>query len=218
MDSEHPGQNAAPPGPGPQRGGEEPPADDERELVERARAGDLGAFDQIVTRHRLSAFTMVHAILRNEQDAWDVSQEGFVRAWRALSRFRGDSSFATWLHRIMSNAALDFLRRAKNRRATPLDDAFSPDDPAAGEALLKASGASPADSLRLAELRERINSALDTLSPGHRAVILLKEAEGLQYHEIAGRLGISIGTVMSRLFYARKKLQKLLRDLYENER
>lgn len=195
-----------------------PPQDGaaERELVSRAQAGDLAAFDQIITLHRQSAFSMIHAILRNEEDAWDVSQEGFLRAWRALPRFRGDSSFSTWLHRIMSNAALDFLRRARARQTFSLQETHTPDT-AAEDLADPAPSASPAAQLRLSELRERINSALSALSPEHRAVILLKESEGLQYHEIADRLGISIGTVMSRLFYARKKLQRLLRDLYENE-
>lgn len=221
MDSDNSGPTRNPrsrPAPRPDTPPASPPQDGapERDLITRAQAGDLAAFDQIVTLHRQSAFSMIHAILRNEQDAWDVSQEGFLRAWRALPRFRGDSSFSTWLHRIMSNAALDFLRRARARQTSSLHETHTPGD-APEEPADPAPSASPAAQLRLSELRERINSALSTLSPEHRAVILLKEAEGLQYHEIADRLGISLGTVMSRLFYARKKLQKLLRDLYENE-
>jgi RNA polymerase sigma-70 factor (ECF subfamily) len=115
----------------------------------------------------------------------------------------------------MTNAALDWLRRAKNRRTTFFDEAFPAQD-ADGEESGPSQGDSAPEVLRRQEMRERINAAIENLSPEHRAVILLKEVEGLQYNEIGDRLGISIGTVMSRLFYARKALQKQLKDLHED--
>ncbi|MFQ3577614.1 MAG: sigma-70 family RNA polymerase sigma factor [Verrucomicrobiia bacterium] len=190
---------------------------EDRELVARCQQGDLAAFDQLISKYRARVFAMIHTIVRNEQDAWDISQEGFVRAWRGLGRFRDESSFATWLYRVMTNAALDFLRKTKNRRTVSFDETFLSEDE--GELIAeRGADASPHGMIQRKELAQRINTAVESLSPEHRAVILLKEVEGLQYHEIAERLGISLGTVMSRLFYARKYLQRQLLDIYEERR
>ncbi len=188
---------------------------EDRLLVTRCREGDLGAFDTLITKYRTRLYNMVLSIVRNEQDAWDVCQEGFVRAWKAIGRFRDESTFSTWIYRIMTNAALDSLRRAKSHPTTSFDEAF-PDGAAPAGSPSPGEGEA-ARSFRRAEIADRINEALATLSPEHRAVILLKEVEGLQYNEIAERTGISIGTVMSRLFYARKSLQKKLKDIHEDK-
>jgi RNA polymerase sigma-70 factor (ECF subfamily) len=183
----------------------------EQTLIGRSREGDLAAFDELITRHRNRIFAMLYQMTRNEEDAWDLSQETFVKAWKSIGRFGGRSSFFTWLYRIAANLAIDALRK---RAAHPT---VSFDEPEAGrEAGASLDVGQPATELNRSEIRSRIDAALETLSPEHRAAIVLKEIDGLQYHEIAGVVGCSIGTVMSRLFYARKKLQLQLRDLYEN--
>ncbi len=138
----------------------------------------------------------------NENDAWDLAQEGFLKAWRSIHKFEGRSSFYTWLYRLTVNLAIDSLRRKGRRVEVELDDAIPSFLP------------SPRANYRRTEIRQHINSALAQLTPEHRSVIVLKEIEDLQYHEIAEILGISVGTVMSRLFYGRKKLQSILRPIY----
>ena len=138
----------------------------------------------------------------NENDAWDLAQEGFLRAWRSIHRFEGRSSFYTWLHRITMNLTIDFLRRQRRRSEVELDDAIPSFLPG------------PGVNYERAEIQEQVYAALAQLTPEHRAVIVLKEIEGLHYQEIAEILNLSIGTVMSRLFYGRKKLQFILRPVF----
>jgi RNA polymerase sigma-70 factor (ECF subfamily) len=145
---------------------------------------------------------MLYGMVRNENDAWDLAQEGFLQAWRSIHKFEGRSSFYTWLYRLTVNLAIDSLRRKGRRVEVELDDAIPSSLP------------SPRANYRRTEIRQHINAALAQLTPEHRAVIVLKEIEDLQYHEIAEILGISVGTVMSRLFYGRKKLQSILRPIY----
>jgi RNA polymerase sigma-70 factor (ECF subfamily) len=186
--------------------------DTDAELVARARAGEMTAFDSLITRHRARVHSMITTIVRNEADAWDVSQEVFLRAWRNLARFRSDSTFATWLHRIATNCALDWLRRVRVR---PLFLADSPSGEPDGLRAIDntvATEPSPRAAAENAELRQRINAALERLSPAHRTVLLLKEVEGLKYDEIARNMNCSIGTVMSRLFHARKNMQRILSE------
>jgi RNA polymerase sigma-70 factor (ECF subfamily) len=158
---------------------------------------------------------MIFQMLRNEDDAWDLAQDGFVKAWKSLANFRGQSSFYTWLYRIMANVGLDWLRRRHVKGEAEFDDNIGPNRievaaPTAPKPIMQ-----PAERLADAEIRARVDAAIAKLSPEHRSAIVLREMEGLDYQEIADAMGTSIGTVMSRLFYARKKLQSLLRDLYE---
>jgi RNA polymerase sigma-70 factor, ECF subfamily len=156
---------------------------------------------------------MVH----NEQDAWDLAQDSFVKAWRSMARFRGNSSFYTWLYRIVMNVTIDWLRKKQVKGAgTEFDDALQLKEVDPASKTLPRGEALPHQRLEREEIRARIEAAIAQLTPEHRAVILMKETEGMQYHEIAETLGCSIGTVMSRLFYARKRLQTLLKDVYEN--
>lgn len=186
---------------------------DEPDLLARSREGDTRAFDQLVTRHRDRVFMVANSILRNEDEALDVTQETFLRAWRNLARFDGAASLVSWLARIATNAAIDVVRR---RQAHPQEEFES-----GVQAIDAASRTTPSQpppagaSLDAAELRARFDAALGTLSSEHRAVIVLKEIEDLSYQEIAEAVGCSTGTVMSRLFYARRKLQTQLRDVYE---
>jgi RNA polymerase sigma-70 factor, ECF subfamily len=188
----------------------------ELDLVKRCQAGDTGAFDELVTRYRTRVFGMIYNMVHSEQDAWDLAQDAFVKAWKSIKRFRGHSSFYTWLYRIVMNVAIDWVRKKQVRSGAEFDDAtqLKEIDPASKTA--PKAGALPYETMERGEIRERIDQAIAQLTPEHRAVILMKEIEEMQYHEIAEALGCSIGTVMSRLFYARKKLQNLLRDVYEN--
>ena len=189
----------------------------ETDLVKRCQAGDTEAFDQLVTRYRTRIFGMIYNMVHNEQDAWDLAQDSFVKAWKSIKRFRGRSSFYTWIYRIVMNVTIDWLRKKQVKGVgAEFDDAIQAKqiDPASKTA--PKADALPYEIMQRSETRTRIDNAIAQLSPEHRAVILMKEIEEMQYHEIAETLGCSIGTVMSRLFYARKKLQNLLRDVYEN--
>ena len=186
------------------------------ELVRRCQAGDSSAFNDLVTRYRGKVFTMVFGMVQNEQDAWDLAQEGFLKAWRSIHRFKGQSSFYTWLYRIMTNVTIDALRRKGVHGEAEFDDRIAPARVDPGSRTTPSAVPLPHQKLEQNEIRRRINEAIARLSPEHRAVIVMKEMEDLQYNEIAEVLDCSIGTVMSRLFYARKKLQTFLKDVYEN--
>jgi RNA polymerase sigma-70 factor (ECF subfamily) len=173
------------------------------QLIRRSQAGDAGAFGELVTKYRAKAFIMVCDIVRNEHDAWDIVQEGFLKAWMSIHRFEGRSSFYTWLYSITWNLTIYSLHQKRCEEVELNDNipSFLP---------------SPGTSCQRAEIQEQVNAAIAKLSPKHRAVVVLKELEGLQYREIANVLNLSIGTVMSRLFYARKELQSILRPIYEH--
>jgi RNA polymerase sigma-70 factor, ECF subfamily len=186
---------------------------DEASLVRESRAGDTRAFDRLITRHRDRVYMIANQILRNHEEALDVVQDTFLRAWKNLSRFDGSASLGSWLSRIATNASIDQIRRRQVRPQTEFESVPMSID--AASRTTPSQPAKPGESIDRSEIRERFTQALGTLSPEHRAVIVLKEIEDLSYQEIADSVGCSIGTVMSRLFYARKKLQNELRDLYE---
>src|SRR6478735_7081859 len=189
----------------------------ELELVKRCQDGDTTAFDELVTRYRTRIFGMIYNMVHNEQDAWDLAQGSFVKAWKSINRFRGKSSFYTWIYRIVMNVTIDWLRKKQVKGAgTEFDDAIQLKEVDPASRTVPHAGPLPHEGMQGREIRDRIDAAIAQLSPEHRAVILMKEIEDMQYREIAESLGCSIGTVMSRLFYARKKLQDLLRDVYEN--
>ena len=189
----------------------------ELELVRQCQAGKAEAFDELVTRYRTRIFAMIYNMVHNEQDAWDLAQESFLKAWRSIKRFRGKSSFYTWMYRIVMNVTIDWLRKKQIKGGgTEFDDTIQLKQVDPASKTLPKADPLPHTRMERAEIRSRIDEAIQQLSPDHRAVILMKEIEEMQYHEIAEALGCSIGTVMSRLFYARKKLQNLLKDVYEN--
>src|SRR6195256_4890240 len=189
----------------------------ELDLVKQCQTGDTQAFDQLVCRYRTRVFGMIYNMVRNEQDAWDLAQDSFVKAWKSIGRFRGQSSFYTWIYRIVMNVTIDWLRKKQVKGAgVEFDDAIQLREVNPASRTLPKADPLPYERMERTEVRARIDNAITQLSPEHRAVILMKETEGMQYHEIAEALGCSIGTVMSRLFYARKKLQNLLKDVYEN--
>jgi len=183
----------------------------DEELIGRCQRGQMDAYETLVIRYRQKVYGLAYSMVRNEHDATDLAQETFIRAWQAIRRFKRNSSFYTWLYRITTNLCIDFVRRRERRPESSFEETFSPDrDADAPEPASKT--ALPTDELARKELAQRIDGALAELSPEHRAVIQLREFEGLEYSEIARAVGCSAGTVMSRLHYARKHLQKLLRE------
>ncbi len=193
-----------------------PPTDDpEIQLVIAAKNGDLKAFDQLVMNHRDKIYAMICNMLHNQADAWDLTQETFLKAWRALPKFESRAKFSTWLYRIAHNTVYDWMRKRKLTTVGEFNDEILTDvsiEPSAR--TTPRNTASPDQAMQNSELAYTIKDAMAKLSHEHREVILLREIEGYDYKEIAEITDNSMGTVMSRLYYARKKLQKLL----ENER
>jgi len=179
-------------------------------LVKAARRGEMGAFEELVARHRDKLYARAFSMTRNEEDAIDLSQEAWIKGWQRLEQFQGDSSFTTWMTRIVINLCLDHLRKQKRHRADSIE---AMDDESGGvERQMPAMTVNPTEGLERAELRGRIDRALGQLSAEHRAVLVLHEFEEMEYKTIAKTIGCSMGTVMSRLFYARRKLATLLAD------
>lgn len=178
-------------------------------LIERAQAGDGRAFRQLVERHQRRVFAIALGLVRDEQDAREIAQEAFLRVHKGLAQFQGGSSFFTWLYRIVTNLSIDLMRKP-SRREAELHFALEVDE---GESLLPpAADADPYDVVRRGQLSARLEHALDQLPPYHRGVILMREVEGMSYEEMAQAMRVSKGTIMSRLFHARKKLQRALAD------
>jgi RNA polymerase sigma-70 factor (ECF subfamily) len=187
------------------------PALAEAELVRLAQKGGLTAFEELVARHRDKIYARAYSMMRNEDEALDLSQDAWVKGWRRLAQFQGDSSFVTWMTRIVINLCLDQLRKHKRQRTESIE-AFE-EDGGGVERLMPVVTPNPTEGLERAELRQRIDRALAQLSHEHRTVLVLHEFEELEYKEIAKRMKCSIGTVMSRLFYARRRMASLLAGL-----
>lgn len=184
---------------------------DDVALVRAAQKGETGAFEELVARHRDKIYARAYSMMRNEDEALDLSQEAWVKGWQRLVQFQGDSSFVTWMTRIVINLCLDQLRKHKRQRAESIE--MLEEESGGVERYLPVETANPTAGLERAELRRRIDRALAQLSKEHRAVLVLHEFEELEYKEIAKRMGCSIGTVMSRLFYARRRMASLLAGL-----
>lgn len=181
---------------------------DDLALVDRAKAGDRQAFGTLVETYQRRVYAIAFGILRSRDDAWDAAQEAFVKAYKNLHRFEGNAAFYTWLYRITYNLSIDHLRERKRRDRADLTETQKMEE-ALRRTGKKPHGDPDEDSDRR-ELTVVLHDAMSKLSDKHRAIIVLREIEGLSYEEIADVLGISKGTVMSRLFHARKNLQKLL--------
>ncbi len=191
------------------------------DLVRRAQKGDEAAFRALVERHQRRAFAIAIGLVRNEQDARDLVQDAFLRVHKSLPSFQGSSSFFTWLYRIVTNLAIDLVRRP-GRNVVELEEehqrSSSPgNEPTDHPWVARVDGADPVDVLRRKELAARMRTAIDALPSYHKAVILMREVEGLSYEEMAEAMQVSKGTIMSRLFHARQKLQKALADCYDEE-
>ena len=188
-------------------------------FIARAQAGDPLAFRRLVERHQRRAFAVALGLVRDENDARELVQDAFLRVHKSLATFQGGSSFFTWLYRIITNLSIDLIRKP-GRQTTELDVGRT-DDSDMAEAefpfLSRVDGADPLDVVRRKEIAARVQLALDALPSYHRGVILMREVEGLSYDEMAEVMGVSKGTIMSRLFHARQKLQKALTDCYEEQ-
>lgn len=187
-------------------------------LVKKAQEGDPRAFEALVNRYRGKVYAMIYNMIHNDADAWDLAQDTFLKAWKALPRFEARATFYTWIYRITHNVTYDWLRKKKiTTGGVEFDETIQFQGIEAASRTTPAASDAPDIGMARNELGESIRAAIEQLSPDHRAVILLKEVEGLKYQEIADSLGCTTGTVMSRLFYARKKLQLLLADVYAGD-
>lgn len=180
-------------------------------LVNRTRAGEASAYDDLIHRYQERIYATVYHMTSNHEDANDLTQETFIKAYRALHTFKGDSSFYTWIYRIAVNKTINFLKTRKNRVHMSLNDLDfnAENDP---DLVALVSENTPRRDLNLSELQEKLNEAMQKLSEVHRLVVTLHDVQGLSHDEIAGIVGCNVGTVRSRLFYARQQLQGTLAD------
>lgn len=186
------------------------PPDDE--VIARIRRGERDAFRLLVERYQARAYRLALRILRDEDAARDAVQEAFVKAYNNLGKFEQRSAFFTWLYRLVKNQCLDMLRRDRSDRAVEWEEGSLAEAEVSSAETPEVDGVAfaPASELMRKELREKINAAIAKLPAGARETLVLREVEGLSYTEIAEAQGIPKGTVMSRLFYARRQMQKLL--------
>jgi RNA polymerase sigma-70 factor (ECF subfamily) len=181
----------------------------DEELVQQSRRGDRMAFQALVEKYERRVYAVAYGLLGNREDALDAVQEAFVKVHRSLDRFQGKSSFYTWLYRIAVNAAIDLGRKGSHRQEVEFREEIEPDEER-GEYPVAPASEDPSERLMRKELGEIIEDAIGKLPSDQRTAIVLREIEGLSYKEIAGIMGCSEGTVMSRLHYGRKKLQEIL--------
>jgi RNA polymerase sigma-70 factor (ECF subfamily) len=180
-------------------------------LVARAREGDLAAYDDLIRRYQERIYATIYHMTSNHEDANDLAQDSFLKAYQALKSFKGGSSFYTWLYRIAVNKTINFLKQRKNRQHLSLNDLdFNAEhDP---DLVALVSEKTPRRDAGLTELQQKLNEALLKLSEPHRLVVVLHDVQGLSHEEIAKVMECNIGTVRSRLFYARQQLQAMLAD------
>jgi len=184
---------------------------EDRDLIDRVIDGDQASYGLLVQRYQSKIFAVAYGVLRHREDAREVAQEVFIKAYRNLPSFRRDSSFYTWIYRITVNLAIDFQRKAFRKRETTFEDVkLAPNE-------ISSTGprpmGNPVQQLEEKQLGATIQEAIETLPADQRTAIILREVQGLSYKEIAETMGCAEGTVMSRLYYARKKLQELLKDV-----
>ncbi len=188
-----------------------PEISDEMHLVRQARQGSLEAYDTLVRRYQERIYATVYHMTANHEDANDLAQEAFIKAYQAINSFKGGSSFYTWVYRIAVNKTINFLKQRKNKAQMSLDslDFNAEHDP---DLVALISEKTPRREANLAELQEKLNEAMQKLSESHRLVVTLHDVQGLSHEDIAKIMDCNIGTVRSRLFYARQQLQAHLSD------
>jgi RNA polymerase sigma-70 factor, ECF subfamily len=196
-------------------GADEDTAMQDRDLIARAGRGDRVAFQMLVEKYQKRVYGIAYGMVYNADDALDITQEAFIRVHRYLDSFEGSSSFYTWLYRIVVNLSVDHLRRRSHEPTVDYDDTLQHADTSD---LQPSAIGDPVRALRDRELGAELEHALAELSPVHRAVLLLREVEGSSYQEMAKVMGCSVGTIMSRLFHARKRMQKLLGAYLEEQK
>ena len=193
-------------------------ATDDLTLVQRVRGGDQRAFKTLVERYQKKIYAVALGMVKDKEEAYDIAQEAFVKVYKYLDHFKGDSSFYTWLYRITVNICIDALRRKGGMKgeAVEFDEQVALDTAEANiGALGSRLGTNPQKSALRRELAEKIQEALAQVPEKHRAILLLREVEGMSYEELSETLKIPKGTVMSRLFHARAKVQKILSEYLE---
>jgi len=180
-------------------------------LVKRAQGGDLEAYDELIRRYQERIYATIYHMTANHEDANDLAQETFIKAYQALKSFKGDSSFFTWVYRIAVNKTINFLKQRKNKTHMSLNDLdFNAEhDP---DLVALVSDKTPRREVNLIELQEKLNDAMQKLSEIHRLVVTLHDVQGLSHEDISKIMGCNTGTVRSRLFYARQQLQAYLSD------
>jgi RNA polymerase sigma-70 factor (ECF subfamily) len=184
---------------------------DDRVLAKQAAGGDLAAYDALVRRYHGKLYGLVYNMTSNKEDTEDLLQEVFLKAYSSLPKFKGDSSFYTWIYRIAINRSINFLKKRKKRWALSLDNVD--DGIERDESYVELSSReSPVRDMGISELQEKLNEALQQLSEKHRTVVVLHDIQGIPHQEIGRMLGVSEGTVRSRLFYARQRLQHELAE------
>lgn len=183
----------------------------EGDLVNRARRGDLAAYDELVKRYQERIYATIYHMTSNHEDANDLAQDSFIKAYQALKSFRGGSSFYTWIYRIAVNKTINFLKQRKHKHHFSLNDLdFNTEHNPDLVALI--SHKTPHREVGLMELQKKLNEALMRLSEPHRMVVVLHDVQGQSHDEIAAIMDCNIGTVRSRLFYARQQLQRYLAE------
>ena len=193
----------------------------DHDLVQRVQAGDSAAFRALFDKYHRRAFAVAMGVVKNQDDALDVVQVAFVKVHKNIHKFQGSSSFYTWLYRIVMNASIDHVRRTSRRKSLDFDErALHEESEVAGDGALipSVTNANPGKAALRKELGEAIQAALQTLPEHHRAVIVLREIEGMSYEQMAEALEVPKGTVMSRLFHARKKMQVALEPYLSGEK
>ncbi|MCL2013035.1 MAG: sigma-70 family RNA polymerase sigma factor [Cystobacterineae bacterium] len=191
-------------------------ATDDLTLIRRMKKGDLGAFRQLIERYQRKAYAVAFGMLKNREEALDVTQEAFIKIHKHMDCFKGDASFYTWLYRILFNLCVDVLRKHKGRALVDmeLEEALNREEEEKGESphgLLSSSlGTSPQKNVLQKELAQKLQEAMASLPEIYRAVLLMREIEGMSYEDLSKTLKIPKGTVMSRLFHARAKMQQQL--------
>jgi RNA polymerase sigma-70 factor (ECF subfamily) len=186
---------------------------EDKALVKMAQDGDARAFRILMERYQRKVYAVALGFLRNQEDALDVVQEAFIKVHRYIGKFEGNSGFYTWLYRIVANLCIDYLRRKKRQRGVEFDDGIRHDQAEAhsGTDLTHMTQlGDPREMLRRKEILDAVTDSLEFLSDKHRAVIVMREFQGMSYEEMAVAMECSKGTIMSRLFHARKNMQKLL--------
>ena len=180
-------------------------------LVQNAQQGDVAAYDELVRRYQERIYSTIYHMTSNHEDAVDLAQETFIKGFQALRSFKGDSSFYTWVYRIAVNKTINFVKQRKNKTHLSLNDLdFNAEhDP---DLVALVSDKTPRRDAGLAELQGKLNAAMQKLSPPHRLVVTLHDIQGLPHEEIARIMDCNVGTVRSRLFYARQQLQAYLSD------
>ena len=187
----------------------------DEQLVLKIQAGDKSAFEQLYWRYKDRVIGVVYNIVRNHQDTLEISQEVFVRIYKNIDKYQPGTNLFTWIYRIAHNLAIDKYRHKKTAKEIEFDNDYQKNFSQPEEILPPSLGINPERAFERQELREKMSAALNVLSENQRAIITLREIEGLSYDEIAVALDIPIGTVMSRIHYARLRLQGALRDYLE---